>query len=211
MTRCPGDGFFVGVSKTLSIEPDARKYYLAYEQALSTIDQESWETLQEKAIAHFIDHREGQQKQGFFNQLNDAFAYEYLIKEGCKDVRVLREGKGIQSDIEYTKNSEKCFCEVKTMGISDAEIEWRAASRVNPQVRSSFQELFGGFLRKLKSALDTAGRQIKARGGTGLIYIVVHFDDIAFDDYWDRCHEQILGMVFKTHLPQPIDLNGHQR
>src|SRR6476646_2260896 len=87
----PGDDFFAGVEQTLKVAPDARRQYEAYERALSVLDPESWAVLQAKAVAHFTDHRPGQRKQGFFNQLNDAFAYQYLVRRGYKQVRVLRE------------------------------------------------------------------------------------------------------------------------
>jgi len=71
----PGDNFFAGVEQSLKAMPLARRHYQAYERALRTLDEESWAILKDKAIAHFTDHRPGQRKQGFFNQLNDAFAY----------------------------------------------------------------------------------------------------------------------------------------
>lgn len=177
----PDDDFFAGVEQTLTLIPEARTQYRAYERALSTLDSESWIVLRDKAIAHFTDHRIGQRKQGFFNQLNDAFAYQYLVRRGYKHVRILRETGKTQPDIEYLDGGEKRFCEVKTIGISDAVI----ARRIKVQVTSSsiYQELSSGFLSKLESTLNVANCQIKARRGTGLIFLVMYFDDFTLDHY----------------------------
>jgi hypothetical protein len=195
----PGDDFFVGVRQTLKVAPDARRQFQAYERALSILDPESWAVLQAKAVAHFTDHRPGQRKQGFFNQLNDAFAYQYLVRRGYKPVRILREVGKTQPDIEYLDRREKCFCEVKTIGISDEVIARRAKLQVTSS--SIYQELSGGFLKKLESALDAADRQIKARG-KGLIYLLVHFDDFTFD-YYDQYRKQITTCL-ESHIADSI-------
>jgi hypothetical protein len=86
----PSDCFFANFDQMLAI-PELRADYRAYERALSLLDPESWKELRAKAVAHFSDHRPGQLKQGFFNQLNEAFAYQYLVRCGYRQVRVLRE------------------------------------------------------------------------------------------------------------------------
>ena len=196
----PDDDFFAGVEQTLKVEPLARRQYQAYERALSILDSESWGVLQAKAVAHFADHRPGQRKQGFFNQLNDAFAYQYLVRRGYKQVRILREVGKTQPDIEYLDGREKHFCEVKTIGISDEVIARRAKVRVTSS--SIYHELSRGFLSKLESALDTADRQIKARRGKGLIYLLVHFDDFTLD-YYDRYRKQIAACL-ESHTAESI-------
>ncbi|WP_292925504.1 hypothetical protein [Nitrosomonas sp.] len=186
--KYPDDRFFADIDQKLEL-PLIADQYQAYERALSGLDSESWVILKDKAIAHFMDHREGQMKQGFFNQLNDAFAYRYLVKKGYEQVRILREDGKIQPDIKYFDGSEEHFCEIKTIGISNEVIERRA----NFQVTSSLinQELSPGFLNKLRTTLDIAERQIMARSSKGLIYLLVHFDDFTLD-YYDRYRKQIV-------------------
>ncbi len=180
--------------------PLARRHYQVYERALRTLDQESWAVLKDKAVAHFTDHRAGQRKQGFFNQLNDAFAYEHLVRRDYKQVRILREVGKTQPDIEYLVGRERRFCEVKTIGISDEAISRRATLQVTSS--SIYQELSAGFLRKLESTLGIADRQIKARGGKGLIYILVHFDDFTLD-YYHRYRKQIAACL-ASHIAENI-------
>ena len=95
----PDDDFFSGIDQKWEFIPSYLQAYMAYERALNSIDRESWIILREKAIAHFTDHREGQRKQGFFNQLNDAFAYQYLVRKGYNHVRILRENVRLSSQI----------------------------------------------------------------------------------------------------------------
>lgn len=196
----PGDNFFANVEQTLKIVPEARADYRAYERALSILDSESWIVLRDKAIAHFTDHRIGQRKQGFFNQLNDAFAYQYLVRRGYGHVRILREVGKTQPDIEYMDGAEKRFCEVKTIGISDQVI----ARRAKVQVASSsiYWDLSSGFLNKLKSTLTAADRQIQARRGKGLIFLLMYFDDFTLD-YYERYRNPISACL-QAHTAENI-------
>lgn len=196
----PNDGFFAGVEQTVKLVPEARAQYRAYERALSTLDSKSWIVLRDKAIAHFTDHRIGQQKQGFFNQLNDAFAYQYLLRRGYEHVRILQETGKTQPDIEYMDGGEKRFCEVKTIGISDAVIARRAKVQVTSS--SIYQELSSEFLSKLESTLNAADCQIKACRGTGLIFLLMYFDDFTLDHY-DRYREQISARL-ESHTAENI-------
>ncbi len=67
------------------------------------LDDESWHILKEKALQHYFDHRKSQKTQGFFNQLNEAFAYRYLVNKGFKNIRFIKEDKNKRPDIEYSE------------------------------------------------------------------------------------------------------------
>lgn len=177
----PRDTFFANFDQTMNVLPDARAQYLAYERALAFLDRESWVALREKAIAHFTDHRTGQRKQGFFNQLNDAFAYRHLVLQGYKQVRVLREDGKTQPDIEYMGSTGKSYCEVKTIGISDDLIARR--EQVQSHDARIYYDLSPEFLYKLRSTIAAADHQIKARGSDGLIFLLIHFDDFTLQHY----------------------------
>ena len=91
-TRFPEDTFFDDFEELLR-DPEKRKHYRAYNDALVFLDDDSWSVLKTKSIRDFMNEREGQLKQGFFNQLNEAFAYRYLVRKGFSNVRILAEGK----------------------------------------------------------------------------------------------------------------------
>ena len=70
----PSDDFFEGALANMCDSRQARAHYSSYDRALVELDRASFEELSRKAVDHFRDHRLGQLKQGFFHQLNEAFA-----------------------------------------------------------------------------------------------------------------------------------------
>ncbi len=116
--KYPNDTFFNNFDPSFKNILDVKKHYQTYNEALMALDRESWEILKKKAIDHFRDHRPGQLKQGFFNQLNDALAYQYLTKSGYKNIRILKEGKSKKPDLKFTHKGHEHYCEVKTIGSS---------------------------------------------------------------------------------------------
>lgn len=70
--RFPSDSFF----RKLEIEradPGYQKYYGYYNEALAVLDDQSWKILKHKAIIQSQSERCGQDKQAFYNNLNEAF------------------------------------------------------------------------------------------------------------------------------------------
>ncbi len=194
----PHDDFFSDIDATLKNSSQARAFYQAYDWALSYLNEQSWAELSRKAVAHFVDHREGQLKQGFFNQLNDAFAYQFLVRRGCSQVSILRESKTSTPDIKFFVGDTCYYCEVKTICISQEEINRRgSASYFDGSV---YSELSPAFLNKLGSALLLAHRQISGQGATGLVFVVAQFDDFTMA-YYDRYREQLIDFVRKHEVP----------
>ena len=76
-TAYPGDKFFADFEANLRV-PARYKQCRYYNDALMLLDDQSWAILKAKAIQQYENHREGQTKQPFFNQLNEAFAYRHL-------------------------------------------------------------------------------------------------------------------------------------
>ncbi|MGA8409167.1 MAG: hypothetical protein WB680_18480, partial [Candidatus Acidiferrales bacterium] len=89
----PSDTFFADFESSCLREPLKRKHYRCYNDALMLLDDESWNILKEKAVKYFMVRREGQLKEGFFNQLNEAFAYRYLLHRGMENIRFVKEAK----------------------------------------------------------------------------------------------------------------------
>lgn len=184
----PNDGFFDTLNEGLRISSQIRANYKAYDRALSYLDPESWNVLSKKAIEHFRNHRTGQLKQGFFNQLNEAFAYQFLIRQGYEGVSVLPENGATIPDLTYIDKGIRHYCEVKTIGVSKEELDRRAAEESFDC--SIYQELSEGFLNKLDCDLRQAHRQISSQSGLGLVFVIANFDDFTLLHY-DRYQEQI--------------------
>lgn len=175
----PKDDFLSNFESSCEENPLKRNFYRSYERALASLDEESWLILKEKAINHFRDHRPGQLKTGFFNQLNEAFAYSYLVDYGFANVKFLREGRFQQADLGFVKEDRPGLCEVKSIGISDDEISRRSSNEyIDSSVNSS---LSPEFLTKLNSTIDSAKPQIAAYPDTSFVYVVIEFDDFTRD------------------------------
>lgn len=210
-TRYPGDQFFADFDSSCEISKDKKSLYLLYEKALRSLDTESWGILKAKALRHYRDHREGQLKQGFFNQLNEAFAYRYLALSGASAVRFVPEGTKPTPDLSYVTNGAKMHCEVKTLGISNDEIDRRNGGYAYGG--AVYTMLDDGFLNKFSSAVLQARGQIGAFGTNGLVYVIVRPDDIALDHY-STYRKQLVSTCVENAFDDifiKIGLRGNKR
>jgi hypothetical protein len=180
--RYADDSFFSNFEHSCQISDLKTIYYRAYNKALMVLDDESWQILKDKALQHYLDHRQGQKRQGFFNRLNEAFAYRYLVNKGFDDVRFIKEGKNKSPDIRFKVNNTQNFCEVKTICISNNEISQRSAGGTCHD-SLIYVRLTHGFLNKFCYAINQARQQISSFGFNGLVYIIINFDDSALDNY----------------------------
>jgi hypothetical protein len=207
--RYPSDAFFADFEDSCRLAIK-RKHYRCYNDAMMLLDDESWRILREKAIEHFGTERKGQQKQGFFNQLNEAFAFRYLLRRGFEDIRFIKETKAKTPDISFVDRGMDSYCEVKTVGISDDEIERRATRGVIDC--GVYFNLSAGFQRKLSEDIDRAWEQIRAAGENGIVFILVRFDDIALHHH--RRYRQQLTEFCRTrgfeNLVIKIDHRGNR-
>ena len=130
-----------------------------------------------------MNEREGQRKQGFYNILNEAFAYRYLISRGSENVMFFEKIKNRNNpDIIYKYNNELRCCEVKTLGISNVEVTKRKEQFLVHD-NANYEKLSDRFTNKFSDAINTAKQQINAFGTKGLIYIFINFDDFTYDHY----------------------------
>jgi hypothetical protein len=207
----PNDDFFSGFEQKCQMYPTIGKSYRVYNKALMTLDDESWQILKSKALRHYLDHRVGQKKLGFFNQLNESFAYRYLVNRGFENVGFIQEGKNASPDIRFTTHNKQAYCEVKTLGISNDEIDRRSTiMSYDGWVYASLSE---GFLRKFCSAVIAGRKQIHAVGSAGLVYVIIIFDDIGLFCY-DNYRKQLLKLC-RIHefdnLFVKVGLQGNRR
>ena len=195
----PDDSFFNDLDEVFELSSQASSQYQAYELAFSYLDPASWQILSQKAMEHFKDHREGQLKQGFFNQLNEAFAYQFLVQCGYENVRVLNENGNTRPDLTYDAAGIKRYCEVKTIGLSDDEIKrYETGEAFDGTV---YMELSDGFLRQLNDDLVRAHEQITSQGSHGLVFVIVNFDDFTLT-YYEQYHKQITEFLAHHKVPE---------
>ena len=197
----PQDRFFADLNITFRSSRQAYAVYRAYDRAFQCLDPDSWHDLSRKAVRHFYDHREGQLKQGFFNQLNEAFAYRYLLRCGHADVRVLPETRRRQPDLMFNNRGHQECCEVKTIGISGQEISRRSTSQVFDG--SIYYELTPQFLEKVNLAMTDALKQLHSQNASSLVYLIVNFDDFTLG-YYGRYREQLSACIHAHEAPAVV-------
>ena len=186
--RYPEDEFFSEFESSCRVNRLKREFYLAYESALVGLDEPAWGALKEKSLQHFKNHRDGQLKTGFFAQLNEAFAYRYLVSHGFSNVTFLPEGRTKQPDLRFKAQSNVGFCEVKSVGISDEEINRRGSHECIDG--SVYARLSSGFLSKLEDKIKTAKEQLGGLSDQNIVYVMVEFDDFTHD-YFVEYREQL--------------------
>ena len=200
--RYPGDTFFVHFESSCKAIPLKLKNYKVYERAFLALDPASWKALQEKALDHYLDHRPGQLKQGFFNQLNEAFAYRFLKNQGFKGITFVPESKQKSPDLSFLHQRRRRYCEVKTLSISEAAISRRAKGTVFDG--STYSNLGAGFFNKIRSTIDSAMVQLAPYDESGLVFLFVTFDDFTFDHY--STYRRQLNAFLQTHSAKEVRL-----
>ncbi len=205
--RYPSDDFFANFENSCRAEPTKGKHYRSYNEALMLLDQESWSILKEKAVGQFGNERQGQRKQTFFNLLNEVFAYRYLLNKGFGTIRFIKEGKKKTPDISFIDQRAKSYCEIKTVGISDDEINRRLSYKVYDG--GAYFNLSKGFLNKLATDIARAWEQIHSSGENGIVFIVVRFDDIVLDHY-GRYRKQLTEFCRKQGFENVVIKIGHR-
>lgn len=185
----PNDWWIKSRRETASLFPDSFPQVRIYENALRILDSDSWLVLSEKAHEAFSEPRGARGKHQFFNLLNEALAYEYLAAQELRNIRLLRTvPKQKTPDISYEANGVARYCEVKTISVSKEELDRASAREVFDG--SIYYELNPQFLKKLGSTIQTAVAQIQSISPSGLVYVIVHFDDFTLDHY-DTYQRQI--------------------
>ena len=186
-----------------------RSIHNSYERALSTLDPEAWEALRQKAFNNFTSLESVRGKQVFFDHLNEAFAYRQLLRSGCLAVEFVavtekQEKKGLQvpsPDLRFTRDGLERYCEVKTINVSDAQLARDKSSGVfNGDI---YFELNENFISKLTDTISKAIKKFNAFGETGLVYLLIHSDDRAFDylDIYKRQVEDLVRDKFRWRRP----------
>lgn len=210
ISKYPSDRFFLDFDHSCRINPAKRAIYRTYDDALKVLEQQSWQVLKLKALAHFMDHRPGQLKQGFFNQLNEAFAYRHLVQRGCSEVVMLAESGMRTPDIRYVESCRVKHCEVKTIGLSEAEINRRGSGEGHSNTYSLLDQ---GLMRKIASSVEAAKAQIATMNTTGLVYLVAVFDDLALD-YYPEYRQQVVKFLGDRNMHDvhiKVGLRGNRR
>lgn len=157
---------------------------LPYENALQALDFNAWENIKKEAFRHQTQwddkNRRGQQQ--LIDIFNKARAFKFLKENiGCSDINFIpcANIKGVKTpDLEGTFRGIKVICEVKTINISNDEIDRR---RNHKTVRNERIPLKQGFFHKLMDDIKKAINQLEDYGknkqALHIVYIILNLDD----------------------------------
>ncbi|WP_223521228.1 hypothetical protein [Pseudomonas sp. GL-B-19] len=192
----PDDWWIKSRRETESLFPDSFPQVHIYENALRILDSDSWLVLSEKSHLEFPGPRGDRGKYQFFNLLNEALAYEYLIAQELHNIRLMRTvPKKKTPDISYEANGVARYCEVKTINVSQDELDKTSAKESFDG--SIYYKLTPQFLNKLDSTIQIAVEQIQSFSPSGLVYVIVNFDDFSLDHY-DTYQRQISEFLARS-------------
>jgi hypothetical protein len=186
-----------------------------YDTALCSLDENACVTLKKKITPLFKQNSGRRGKHQFFNQLNEALAYKYLIDRGCTNIMFLpeRSREGLKTaDLSFEEKASAGLCEVKTINISEEEHDRFEAEEVF--AASVYRELDEGFFKKLRSDIDNALEKMQEPVEKKLVFFVIHFDDMAH--YFFQTHKKQITRCLGEEYPSTeiyirVGLNTNMR
>ena len=166
-----------------------REIFLARERELNLLDAVSWEALKNEARP-YLTRRDpgGRGWSQLIDILNQARAHNYLVGRGCSGVAFVPRGENPTPDLEAILNHQKLLCEVKTINISDKEVERQNTQNAGRPVITLPNE----FLTKLTRTLHQARGQMFAYNDSAacVTLVIINFDDL-FTEYKVDYYAQI--------------------
>jgi hypothetical protein len=194
------DAYFPADFETrLQVEPSPLSVFACWENKLQFLDEESWKVLKNEAAPYLTrrDPRRGWHQ--LFDILGQADAYIHLRNIGCSRIRFIPRSATETPDLEGTLDSGRILCEVKTINISDAEVDARG-NLTSATISSQLDERF---VRKLDLGIARAKHQLRTYDPTGgarhLVYINIEFDD--WVGYYEKHYWRQLDQHLSDHPP----------
>ena len=186
--------YFKNFAASLRDNPIKRKYFEDIESDLATLDSAAWDQLKAKVGPLFLKREELRGWQGAFSELNEAKAYNFLVRNGYASVEfVPRRIDTKTPDLRAKIGNADVLCEAKTINRSDRAI----LTQKRKEVSSVSNRLGVEFFAKLASTIKRADLQMAAFSSVleikRIIYLVINFDDGLHeyvDDYLIQIREQ---------------------
>ena len=181
------DAYFRASDDKLT-NPWKRPFFERIEGDLQRLDDHAWAEIKNEALHRLAAHRDGRGWQGLFDILNQARGYAYLADLGCTAIECIPRGKRSTPDLQAVLGNQRLLCEVKTINISDAEVDRRRSGGVGTTLAQVTPQL----LTKIHRTAHAAAAQMARFDAAArpLVYIVVNFDDL-FHEYAPEYEAQI--------------------
>ncbi|MBW8893375.1 MAG: hypothetical protein JF617_15090 [Burkholderiales bacterium] len=188
--KFPDDLFLTNHDRKLRESRPLLRWQRSYERALDVLDERAWNVVRQKAMQQFPQRTSDRGKQQFFEILNEAFAYRFLLRSGFEDISFVEEEdprarrkKGQQAehpDLQFFRNTSQIHCEVKTINRSNDQL--KRDRSIGVVYDSSVFELGSPFFEKLGKTVSKATQQLAQFGTRGIVYLIIHPDDWTLDN-----------------------------
>lgn len=174
------NAYFHDFDQNLARSAHIKDLYLRSERDLQALDDKAWEHLKGEALPRLTARdKKGRGWQQLFDILNEARAYNYLKLLGCTNLHFIPRSDKKTPDLEGSRALDRVLCEVKTINISDEEVNFRTGRK---KVRSGQITLPTEFLKKLRTTVECAKQQLLAfddeRAAVHYVYLNLCFDDL---------------------------------
>jgi hypothetical protein len=183
--------YFKNFVASIRDNPLKRKYFVDIEAELAALDTVAWDHLRTKVGPLFMKKEKLRGWQGAFSELNEAKAYNYLVRRGCTSIEFIPPRSDAKTpDLRAKLGSVDVLCEAKTINRSEREVVARSQNGVS----SVSNRLPSEFFTKLASTIRRADQQMAAFSSAQdikrIVYLVVNFDD-SHHEYVDDYLAQI--------------------
>ncbi len=210
LAEFPKDEYFNNFEATLD-DKIVLCNWEVYEKIFQNLDEKAWQILKEKSKKHFKGSRVNNWKEPFFNHLNEAFGYSYLLKMGFSDIQYIEDLKKKNAsvpDLKCKNDVGELICEVKTINTSKEELEQRKKLVAREGFDSKLNKVF---IEKLESTILQAKTQISNYNvdAQKLVFLIIHYDDF-FVIYNDEYKTQISLYLKENFENEVVAFDIHQ-
>ena len=191
--------YFKNFATSLRDNPIKRKHFIDIEVELAALDAAAWDHLRTKVGPLFMKGEKVRGWQGAFSELNEAKAYNFLVRRGYTCVEFIpRRSDAKTPDLRARMGNINVLCEVKTINRSERAVR----EKIQAVVSSVSNLLPVEFFSKLASTIRGADQQMavfsSALDMKRIVYLVINFDDRlheCVDDYLVQISEKREGFM----------------
>ena len=155
------------------------KIFKQWEETLRALDPKAWEQLTEKTLDSGTKKHPRRQYAQLFDFLNEARGYALLVDRGYDQISFIdckcRQKKKSPDLLGESQNST-AILEVKTIDISDKELDWRERDQFQTRTVIGLSDKFR---EKVCSTIDHARKQLDAYSKSvdkKIVLLLVRFD-----------------------------------
>ena len=135
------------------------------EETLKKLDTKAWQQLVKKTLDSVIKKSSRREYAQLFNFLNEARGYALLIDRGydqisfidCKCPQKKKQNKS--PDLLGESQNSNAILEVKTINVSEKELDWKERNRFQTRTVTGLSDKFG---EKLRLTIASAREQLDA-------------------------------------------------